>query len=143
MGEDSTGEILTCQPTQGEPTPAGIYTVLYDGQCEVCQACVSWLKTLDRSHQTVSLPISAETLSALDSRLNLDDCLRQLHVLGPQSELYVGWDAVASLARLFPSTWLIGRWAVASRYVILGTRYTDLLPATDIPSASVVAERAV
>ena len=108
MGEDSTGEILTRQPTQGEPIPAGIYTVLYDGQCEVCQACVSWLKTLDRRHRTVSLPINAETLSALDSRLNLDDCLRQLHVLGPRSELYVGWDAVASLARLFPSTWLIG-----------------------------------
>ena len=108
MGEDSAAEILTCQTTQGEPIPAGTYTVLYDGQCEVCQACVSWLKTLDRRRQTVSLPISAETLSSLDPRLNLDACLRQLHILSPRSDMYVGWDAIATLARLFPSTWLIG-----------------------------------
>jgi predicted DCC family thiol-disulfide oxidoreductase YuxK len=108
MGEHPSGDVLTRQTTKGEPVPAATYTVLYDGQCEICQACVSWLKKLDRRNQTVCLSISAETLSSLDPRLNLDDCLRQLHVLGPQSELYVGWDAVACLARLFPSTWLIG-----------------------------------
>jgi predicted DCC family thiol-disulfide oxidoreductase YuxK len=84
------------------------YRVLYDGQCEICQACVSWLKTLDRKNKTISLPISAEALSAVDSRLRMDECLRQLHVVTPESEIHVGWDAVACLARLFPSTWLIG-----------------------------------
>src|ERR1700723_2912119 len=24
-----------------------VYRVLYDGQCEICQSCVSWLKALD------------------------------------------------------------------------------------------------
>jgi hypothetical protein len=38
------------------------YTVLYDGQCEICQACVAWLKTLDRENKTICLPISAEAL---------------------------------------------------------------------------------
>jgi predicted DCC family thiol-disulfide oxidoreductase YuxK len=90
------------------------YRVLYDGQCENCQACVSWLKTLDRKNKTVCLPISAEVLSAVDSRLNLDDCLRQLHVVTPKGEIYVGWDAVTCLARLFPFTWLIG--AVGQRF---------------------------
>ena len=137
MGEDPSGEILTCRTTKGEPIPAGIYTVLYDGQCEVCQACVSWLKTLDRRHQTVSLPISAETLSALDSRLNLDHCLRQLHVLGPQSELYVGWDAVASLARLFPSTWLIGALGRCFPLRNLGRALYGSLPVTDIRRSKV------
>ncbi len=84
------------------------YRVLYDGQCEICQACVSWLKTLDGRNQTVCLPISAEALSSVDSRLRLDECLRQLHVVTPDSEIHVGWDAVTALARLFPSTWLIG-----------------------------------
>ena len=82
--------------------------MLYDGQCEICQACVSWLKALDHENKTVGLPVSAEVLPAVDSRLRLDECLRQLHVLTPEGEIHVGWDAVACLARLFPSTWLIG-----------------------------------
>jgi len=84
------------------------YRVVYDGQCEICQACVSWLKTLDHQSKTICLPISAEVLSKVDSRLNLDDCLRQLHVVTPEGAILVGWDAVACLARLFPPTWLIG-----------------------------------
>src|SRR3984885_5455428 len=85
-----------------------VYRVLYDGQCEICQACVSWLKTLDHENKTVCLPISAEVLSAVDPRLRMDECLRQLHMVTPEGEIYVGWDAVACLARLFPSPWLIG-----------------------------------
>ena len=84
------------------------YRVLYDGQCEICQAWVSWLKALDRKNKTISLPISAEVLPTVDSRLRMDECLRQLHVVTPEDEIYVGWDAVTCLARLFPSTWLIG-----------------------------------
>src|SRR5260370_4119482 len=84
------------------------YRALYDGQCEICQSCVSWLKTLDRENKTICLPISAEGLLAVDSRLRMDECLRQLHVVTPGGEIHVGWDAVACLARLFPSTWLIG-----------------------------------
>ncbi len=86
----------------------GKYVVLYDGQCEICQACVSWLKALDAKGKTTALPISAEAVAALDSRLNLDGCLRQLHVLTPEGRILVGWDAVACLARLFPPTWIVG-----------------------------------
>lgn len=84
------------------------YKVLYDGQCEVCQACVSWLTALDDRKLTSCLAISPEILSSVDSRLEIEDCLRQLHVVTPNREILVGWDAVAILARLFPSTWLIG-----------------------------------
>jgi glyoxylase-like metal-dependent hydrolase (beta-lactamase superfamily II)/predicted DCC family thiol-disulfide oxidoreductase YuxK len=84
------------------------YRVLYDGQCEICQACVSWLKTLDRENRAICLPISAEVMPTVDSRLRLDECLRQLHVVTPEGEIVAGWDAVACLARLCPSTWLIG-----------------------------------
>ncbi len=84
------------------------YRVLYDGQCEICQACVSWLKALDHENKTVCLPISAGVLPTVDARLNLDECLRQLHVVTPEGEIHIGWDAVACLARLFPTTWLIG-----------------------------------
>lgn len=88
--------------------PQAPHRVLYDGQCEICQACVAWLKTLDRENKTLPLAISPELLSTIDSRLRLDECLRQLHVVTPEGEILVGWDAVSALARLFPSTWLIG-----------------------------------
>jgi predicted DCC family thiol-disulfide oxidoreductase YuxK len=84
------------------------YRVLYDGQCEVCQACVSWLRVLDHERKTICLPVSEETLMSLDSRLTIDECLRQLHILTPRGEIIMGWDAVACLARLFSPTVLIG-----------------------------------
>jgi predicted DCC family thiol-disulfide oxidoreductase YuxK len=95
------------EPRQGRVAKSP-YRVLYDGQCEICQGCVSWLKTLDLENRTTCLPISAEVLASVDSRLRMDDCLRQLHVVTPEGAILVGWDAVAGLARLFPSTWLVG-----------------------------------
>jgi glyoxylase-like metal-dependent hydrolase (beta-lactamase superfamily II)/predicted DCC family thiol-disulfide oxidoreductase YuxK len=87
---------------------AAKYRVLYDGQCEICQACVSWLETLDHRNETICLPISADVLSEVDPRLRMDECLRQLHVVTPGGDIHVGWDAVTCLARLFPATWMIG-----------------------------------
>ncbi|MFZ3210640.1 MAG: DUF393 domain-containing protein [Terriglobales bacterium] len=106
MRYDPVADISTLGDAKPHSTAA--YRVLYDGQCEICQACVSWLKALDHKNETVCLPISAEVLSAVDARLGMDDCLRQLHVVTPEGETQVGWDAVTCLARLFPSTWLIG-----------------------------------
>ncbi len=106
MAEQSLAEIAARPDT--EHSKASVYRVLYDGQCEICQACVAWLKTLDHENKTFALAISPEVLSKIDSRLRLDECLRQLHVVTPAGEIHVGWDAVASLACLFSSTWLIG-----------------------------------
>ncbi|HXY50062.1 MAG TPA: DCC1-like thiol-disulfide oxidoreductase family protein [Terriglobales bacterium] len=109
MSTHTPDRALTEPAKRNEPAPSqAAYRVLYDGQCEICQACVAWLKTLDHEIKTVSLPISAEVLPTVDSRLRIDECLRQLHVVIPKGEILVGWDAVAALALLFPSTWLIG-----------------------------------
>jgi predicted DCC family thiol-disulfide oxidoreductase YuxK len=104
---EHTVEDIAEQPEEKRNTNEA-YQVLYDGQCEVCQSCVSWLRTVDHESKAICLPISAEILSAVDSRLQMDECLRQMHVVTPEGEIHVGWDAVACLARLFPSTWLIG-----------------------------------
>lgn len=105
MPEQTIAEVVAPDVEHGA---ARVYKVLYDGQCEICQACVAWLKTLDRQNETLPLEISPDVLSTTDSRLQLEECLRQLHVVTPAGEILVGWDAVAKLARLFPSTWLIG-----------------------------------
>jgi hydroxyacylglutathione hydrolase len=106
MAEQWVADIVARPDAEHSKAPA--YRVLYDGQCEICQACMAWLKTLDHEDKTLPVAISPEVLSTVDSRLRLDECLRQLHVVTRDGEILVGWDAVASLARLFPSTWLIG-----------------------------------
>jgi glyoxylase-like metal-dependent hydrolase (beta-lactamase superfamily II)/predicted DCC family thiol-disulfide oxidoreductase YuxK len=106
MRDDPVAEIATIGDSKPHATAA--YRVLYDGQCEICQACVSWLKTLDQENKTVCLPISAEAMATVDARLGIDDCLRELHVITPAGDVYRGWNAVTCLARLFPTTWVIG-----------------------------------
>jgi len=80
------------------------FLVYYDDQCEVCQAGVSWLRFLDRCRRVRPIALSS---APLPDGLVLEDCLRELHVV-TSTQTLVGWDAVAGLARLFGSTWLIG-----------------------------------
>ena len=89
---------------------AGIdaYQVIYDEQCEVCQAGVSWLKVLDHGKQIVTHPIDPDTLKRIHPDLEFEACLRELHVVTPDGQIVVGADAVILLARLFPETRLIG-----------------------------------
>ena len=60
MNEHSLAEMATS--SDQECGTKSSYRVLYDGQCEICQACVSWLKTLDHENKTICLPISADGL---------------------------------------------------------------------------------
>jgi len=106
--------VPTASPAAPQEVPAhpanlrDRYVALYDGQCEICQACVSWLRLLDPKHQATAVPIEAETLARVHPGLQLDGCLRELHVIDPSGKVYRGWDGVAVLARLFPPTFLIG-----------------------------------
>ena len=107
--------VTSAQSAAGPPAkeqfsvPRGQYIALYDEQCEICQAFVSWLRLLDRHRKVVPLPIDPQLLGTIHPSLELDDCLRELHVVAPDGVLVRrGWDAVATLARLFPATFLIG-----------------------------------
>src|SRR5215467_13653133 len=82
------------------------YSVIYDGQCEVCQAFISWLKVLDKKHAARCLAVDEQVLREFN--LRADDCLRELHVVTDSGQIVRGWDAIACLARLSPWTWLVG-----------------------------------
>lgn len=84
------------------------FRVFYDEQCEICQAGVTWLRVLDPFGLVRNEPMDPERLASIDPRLNAEACARELHVLGPKGELWVGGAAVRRLARLFPATWVIG-----------------------------------
>ena len=47
-------------------------------------------------------------LPAIHPELELQACLRELHVVTPSGAVRRGWEAVAALARLFPATCVIG-----------------------------------
>jgi glyoxylase-like metal-dependent hydrolase (beta-lactamase superfamily II)/predicted DCC family thiol-disulfide oxidoreductase YuxK len=96
------------------------FLVYYDDQCEVCQAGVSWLRFLDRRHHVHPRvrPIALSSAS-LPAGLMMEDCLRELHVVTP-AQTWVGWDAVARLARLFPWTWPIGALGAIPPFFWLG-----------------------
>ena len=96
------------KPNSATDVGQALHVALYDGQCEICQACVSWLRLLDRHHKTLPLPIDPESLPGIHPGLDIDACLRELHVITPEGTVRCGWDGVAELARLFPATYLIG-----------------------------------
>ena len=89
-------------------SPTASFDVFYDEQCEVCQAFASWLRLLDRRGRARCVGLSADALRARGLDARLDECLRDLHVIRHDGREYVGWDAVAALARLFPATWVVG-----------------------------------
>ena len=84
------------------------YHVIYDEQCEVCQAGVSWLKVLDHDKRIIAHPIDPDTIQRIHPDLKIESCLRELHVVTPDNQVVVGADAVILLAKLFPETRVIG-----------------------------------
>ncbi len=86
----------------------GQYAAIYDEQCEICQASVSWLRLLDRHGKVATIPIDPSLLPTIHPGLELEACLRELHVVTPRGEIRRGWNAVAELACLFPETFMIG-----------------------------------
>ena len=95
-------------PAQASRVHGVQYVAIYDEQCEICQAFVSWLRLLDRQHKVAPVPIDPATLCAIRPNLEIENCLRELHVIAPDASVQRGWDAVACLARLFPATFMIG-----------------------------------
>jgi len=84
------------------------YTALYDEQCEICQAGMTWLKLLDRRGLVLCQPIDPAVLPTLDPPLALEDCARELHLLDREGHVWRGGAAVRKLARLFGPTRLLG-----------------------------------
>src|SRR5438552_2223619 len=116
-------------PSDDSLRDAFCYNVYYDDQCEICQAGVAWLHTLDKRGVVNCVPIDADSLPP---PLELEACLRVLHIVTADSRVLAGWNAVAALARLFPPTWLVGfigsippfRWVASALYrYVAANRY--------------------
>lgn len=84
------------------------YQVLYDEQCEVCQAGAAWLHLLDRNGIVECKHYLSSQLLESDKRFTADACARELHILDPAGRVWVGGAAVRELARQFPQTRWVG-----------------------------------
>ncbi|OYO16508.1 hypothetical protein BI335_10605 [Enemella evansiae] len=76
-------------------------TVLYDGQCEICQAGVSWIAATDTHHRV--RPVAIEDADPAAYGLTETECLTQLHVIDEAGTVRAGWEAVAAVARALPA----------------------------------------
>src|SRR5712692_7359359 len=112
------------------------YTALYDEQCEICQAGMTWLKLLDRRGLVLCQPIDPAVLPTLDPPLALEDCARELHLLDREGHVWRGGAAVRKLARLFGPTRLLGIVFEIPPFFLgclLSCRGCQSLPAQQVP----------
>src|SRR5260370_27805829 len=77
-------------------------TAGYDGQCEICQAAVSWIRLLDRRGAVRCVALQDGSLADVHPELALAECLAQLHVVDADGRIDVGWQAVARIAEAIP-----------------------------------------
>jgi glyoxylase-like metal-dependent hydrolase (beta-lactamase superfamily II)/predicted DCC family thiol-disulfide oxidoreductase YuxK len=91
-----TGEVATqgCLPL----------TAVYDGQCEICQAAVSWIRVLDRRGVVRCVAVQEGALADVHPELDAARCLAELHVVDSGGQVTVGWPAVARIAAAIPLT---------------------------------------
>lgn len=92
---------------------------LYDEQCELCQASVSWIRVLDRRGAVRCVPVQGTDLAALHPGLDSDACLRTLHAVTVDGTVLTGWEAVRHVWSALPATHpllaLTPRWGLADR----------------------------
>lgn len=110
------------------------YVVLYDDKCDACQVGTHWVRRLDRRGLVRFVGLEEGLRGGVHPSLQVEECRRLMHVVTPDGRLWVGWEAVTGLARLFPVTWMVGvvgwwrpvrwvghriyRWVADHRYVI-------------------------
>jgi len=81
-------------------------TLIYDGECGICQQAVALLKRWDREHVLHFVPFQDEAAVARFG-FALPALAAAMHLIVPGGRVYPGADAIPELLRLFPGKrWL-------------------------------------
>jgi predicted DCC family thiol-disulfide oxidoreductase YuxK len=81
-------------------------TLIYDGECGICQQAVVLLKRWDREHVLRYLPFQDQA-AVVRFGIGLPALAAAMHLLLPDGRVYPGADAVPHVLRLFPGMrWL-------------------------------------
>ena len=90
-------------PARAEPNSP---TLIYDGECGICQQAVALLKRWDREHVLHFVPFQDEAAVARFG-IALPALAAAMHLIVPAGRVYPGADAIPELLRLVPGKrWL-------------------------------------
>jgi len=82
-------------------------TLIYDGECGICQQAVALLRRWDREQRLVYVPFQ-DGAQVARLGLALPALAAAMHLVLPDGRVYAGADAVPELLRLLPGKrWLI------------------------------------
>jgi len=87
----------------GRTQPAG--RVFYDGQCPRCRSTMAILSAADPDHVVEPVDLTAVEPSAVTPSLTRAACLKAMHLVRSDGRVYVGFDALRSLASWLPLAW--------------------------------------
>src|SRR6056297_2334478 len=76
------------------------WTLLFDNQCALCSKFASFARRFGSSSLSV---ISIEQYCRDHDFLSYDELMKDVHLLGPESEIYRGKEAAEKIALLFPA----------------------------------------
>jgi predicted DCC family thiol-disulfide oxidoreductase YuxK len=86
--------------------------LLFNGQCEVCQALSSWVKKQDAAggDRIDERPIGddPEALKAIDPSLDIWDVYKEIHLVMPDGTIKKGGEAVGEVLRRLPHLGFLG-----------------------------------
>jgi predicted DCC family thiol-disulfide oxidoreductase YuxK len=81
-------------------------TLIYDGECGICQRAVAWLRHRDREHVLRFVPFQ-DAVAVARFGIALPALAAAMHLVLPDGRVYPGADAIPELLRLLPGKrWL-------------------------------------
>src|ERR687886_1927767 len=104
-----------------EQVSAGLgrpYTVVYDGQCRVCNHFVRLLHRWDKRKEIETIPSQNASVPARFPWIPLAAYRDAMQLIGPGGRTWQGAAAIDQLLSILPGGWLLG-WAF--RVPVLGT----------------------
>jgi predicted DCC family thiol-disulfide oxidoreductase YuxK len=88
------------------PTNPTEPTLIYDGECGICQQAVALVRRWDREHVLRFVPFQ-DAVAVAGFGIALPALAAAMHLVLPDGRVYPGADAVPELLRLFPGKrWL-------------------------------------
>lgn len=83
-------------------------TVIYDGNCAICNKTKTLISKLDHQQQVNFIDLHQTNYWREQfPTISVDDVMEMLHVIDNRQNIYVGFDAIRRLLRLYPLTFPI------------------------------------
>ena len=90
------------------------FTLIFDGQCELCQWSRRTLEKWDRHHQLHFVDLHDETAMRPFPQIHREEAMAQMIVVADDGELARGYDGFVLILEAWPHTYIL-RWIMRQR----------------------------